>query len=34
MDAYVSIAKKEGFQSGLYRGTLPNIARYTDHNFS
>lgn len=27
MDAYVSIAKQEGFQSGLYRGTLPNIAR-------
>lgn len=27
MDAYVSIARQEGFQSGLYRGTLPNIAR-------
>jgi len=27
IDAYVSIAKKEGFKSGLYRGTMPNIAR-------
>ncbi len=28
MDAYVSIARQEGFKSGLYRGTGPNIARY------
>jgi len=27
LDAYTSIAKKEGFKSGLYRGTGPNIAR-------
>jgi len=27
MDAYVSIARQEGFKSGLYRGTGPNIAR-------
>jgi len=27
MDAYRSIARNEGFKSGLYRGTLPNIAR-------
>ncbi len=29
MDAYVSIAKQEGFRSGLYRGTGPNIARFS-----
>jgi len=27
MDAYRSIARNEGFKSGLYRGTMPNIAR-------
>lgn len=27
MDAYISIGKHEGFKSGLYRGTGPNIAR-------
>jgi len=27
MDAYRSIARQEGFKSGLYRGTMPNIAR-------
>jgi len=27
IDAYTSIAKQEGFKSGLYRGTMPNIAR-------
>jgi len=27
LDAYRSIAKQEGFKSGLYRGTGPNIAR-------
>eukprot|EP00088_Acartia_fossae_P010686 TRINITY_DN15344_c0_g1_i10.p1 TRINITY_DN15344_c0_g1~~TRINITY_DN15344_c0_g1_i10.p1 ORF type:complete len:317 (+),score=60.20 TRINITY_DN15344_c0_g1_i10:249-1199(+) len=26
-DAYASIAREEGFKSGLYRGTGPNIAR-------
>jgi len=27
IDAYRSIARQEGFKSGLYRGTMPNIAR-------
>jgi len=27
VDAYLSIARQEGFKSGLYRGTMPNIAR-------
>eukprot|EP00088_Acartia_fossae_P004582 TRINITY_DN11970_c0_g1_i2.p1 TRINITY_DN11970_c0_g1~~TRINITY_DN11970_c0_g1_i2.p1 ORF type:complete len:315 (-),score=56.72 TRINITY_DN11970_c0_g1_i2:538-1482(-) len=27
VDAYTSIARQEGFRSGLYRGTGPNIAR-------
>lgn len=27
VDAYVSIARQEGFKKGLYRGTMPNIAR-------
>eukprot|EP00088_Acartia_fossae_P010692 TRINITY_DN15344_c0_g1_i8.p1 TRINITY_DN15344_c0_g1~~TRINITY_DN15344_c0_g1_i8.p1 ORF type:complete len:321 (+),score=56.20 TRINITY_DN15344_c0_g1_i8:432-1394(+) len=27
VDAYMSIARQEGFKSGLYRGTMPNIAR-------
>lgn len=27
IDAYMSIGRQEGFKSGLYRGTCPNIAR-------
>ncbi|XP_023324437.1 mitochondrial uncoupling protein 2 isoform X1 [Eurytemora carolleeae] len=27
VDAYTTIARQEGFKSGLYRGTMPNIAR-------
>jgi len=27
MDAYWTIGQKEGFRNGLYRGTMPNIAR-------
>lgn len=27
IDAYTSIARNEGLKSGLYRGTMPNIAR-------